>query len=88
MSSPSPKAAAAWSLPRLQCADITYTTTDRFGDLQDSDPDNQYAQMIEGEIAGVLFDDYQTTIPLGTLALARINLDDGSAQTSTASSSF
>jgi hypothetical protein len=64
MSSPSPKAAAAWSLPRLKCADITYTTTDRYGDFQGFDPDMQYAQMIEGKIAGVLFDDWQTTIPL------------------------
>jgi GNAT superfamily N-acetyltransferase len=73
------KQTATWSLPKFNHIEITYTTRDRFvGDAAwRLDPDEQHAQRVTGEIAGIVYDDGpagETRTPLGTLELATSNL--------------
>jgi GNAT superfamily N-acetyltransferase len=68
---------ATWALPEIDAVDIVYTTEDRFGDVRGFDPDQRFAQIVHGEIVGILYPDdapHETRISLGTLSLALIDL--------------
>jgi GNAT superfamily N-acetyltransferase len=70
---------AIWPLPRFDHIEITYTTKDRYGPAAwGLNPDEQHAQMITGEIVGLVYDDspsgVKTRTPLGTVELATIGV--------------
>ena len=65
-----------WPLPELDRVEIEYTVSDLWADTG-ADPDEEHVQRIFGEITGVVCADDGSSafVRLGSLALARIDLD-------------
>jgi GNAT superfamily N-acetyltransferase len=69
----------AIDVSQFDSIEIAYTTSDRFGDDQDSDPHMRHVQYVQGAITGINYgqiyaDDERREVSLGTLSFAIIDL--------------